>query len=86
MRTRAPMDVSDEAMCEPIKPAPPVTSAMPFNAIGMRSVCAFEPIYDDVAETATSTINSASSEDKLPADAYIFKAQFPHVLRFINVA
>src|ERR1043165_9039443 len=33
IRTRAPLEISDEAMCEPIKPAPPVTSAIPESGI-----------------------------------------------------
>src|SRR5262249_523588 len=41
MRTRAPPAIRADAMCEPMKPAPPVTSAIPESGIGL-------PAYPDV--------------------------------------
>src|SRR5258708_39569728 len=44
IRTRAPLLASDDAMCDPMKPAPPVTKAIPVNGIRFCSFVGSGPL------------------------------------------
>src|SRR5437762_3814397 len=69
-RTRAPFAANVAAMCDPINPAPPVTSAMPERDIVL---CAL-------------FLGLCSWLFALSSNSYIRKTQFPHVGWVINIS
>src|SRR5713226_868515 len=89
-RTDAPRAASVSAICEPMKPAPPVTRAMPERAMDIR----YFRLRDRLSESNPLLLEAAplpperrqESRRALPSDANVFESQLAHVGRLVYVA